>query len=74
MSDVSEALNRVFKETSEFIVLGLTGRTGSGCSTAATILASPDANLPEVSNIYSSRLVKNSRTLSLTHGSRDFLR
>lgn len=54
MSDVSEALNRVFKETSEFIVLGLTGRTGSECSTAATILASPDANLPEVSNIYSS--------------------
>lgn len=54
MSDVSEALNRVFKETSEFIVLGLTGRTGSGCSTAAKILASLDVSLPEVSNIYSS--------------------
>jgi deoxycytidylate deaminase/dephospho-CoA kinase len=52
--DVASALNRLYKETSSFMVIGLTGRTGSGCSTAAKILSSEHPELPEVSRIYSS--------------------
>ena len=32
------ALENVFKESSNFLIIGLTGRTGSGCSTSAYIL------------------------------------
>jgi dCMP deaminase len=45
--DISTALENVFKDTSNFIVIGLTGRTGSGCSTAAEILTKPSLNLPD---------------------------
>jgi len=51
--DVADALNRLYKETSDFLVIGLTGRTGSGCSTAANILSSEVPELPETSKIYS---------------------
>ncbi len=50
--DVSNALNRLYKETSDFLIIGLTGRTGSGCSTAAKVLSSEHPELPEVSKIY----------------------
>jgi len=50
--DVADALNRLYKETSNFLVIGLTGRTGSGCSTAAKILSSKHPDLPELSKIY----------------------
>lgn len=53
MSNQSSALNRVYAESSEFIILGLTGRTGSGCSTAAKILNRTDIHAPEESKIYS---------------------
>lgn len=52
-SNESDALERVYSESSEFIILGLTGRTGSGCSTAAKILSKEEVRLPEESNIYS---------------------
>ncbi len=52
LKQVSEALTGVFAETSNFIVIGLTGRTGSGCSTAANILANPALNLPEAGDSY----------------------
>src|ERR1035437_6065820 len=46
MSDTTQALERVFQETSNFILIGLTGRTGSGCSTVARILSeTPPFNL-----------------------------
>lgn len=44
---VSQALENVYMDTSNFIVIGLTGRTGSGCSTAADILSRDSLNLPE---------------------------
>src|SRR5689334_7720872 len=44
---LSTALNRIFRETGNFVVIGLTGRTGSGCSTAAGILTSESLKLPE---------------------------
>jgi len=54
LKNESKALERVYAESSEFIILGLTGRTGSGCSTAAKILESDSIQIPEESNIYSS--------------------
>lgn len=38
MSKTSNSINSIFEEHEKFIVLGLTGRTGSGCSTLAKIL------------------------------------
>lgn len=52
MSDVSGATTRIFEETAKFLVLGLTGRTGSGCSTAAKILSQETLAIPEKSKIY----------------------
>lgn len=40
------ALSTVFNESSDFIVIGLTGRTGSGCSTSAKIMAGDNLPLP----------------------------
>jgi deoxycytidylate deaminase len=36
---IAEGLKGLFAHRGQFIVLGLTGRTGSGCTTAATLLA-----------------------------------
>ena len=44
---VSKALETVFKETSDFIVIGLTGRTGSGCSTSAALLCLDRLPIPD---------------------------
>ena len=50
-----QAISSVFKETSDFILVGLTGRTGSGCSTTAELLSSSDKmDLPGKSEIYKS--------------------
>lgn len=43
---VSDALDVVFKESNDFIVIGLTGRTGSGCSTTASLLSGEKLPLP----------------------------
>jgi deoxycytidylate deaminase len=47
--DVAEGLRRLFVRRSDFVVLGLTGRTGSGCTTAAELLTRElsDLKLPE---------------------------
>tara|TARA_R110001592_G_scaffold303826_1_gene576074 strand:- start:1540 stop:3369 length:1830 start_codon:yes stop_codon:yes gene_type:complete len=47
INKVSQALEVVFDESSEFIVIGLTGRTGSGCSTSASLLSSNTLSLPD---------------------------
>jgi adenylylsulfate kinase-like enzyme len=54
VTDVSNALKRLYQETSEFVVLGLTGRTGSGCSTVAKILEDKSPHFPDSSKIYDS--------------------
>lgn len=48
--EVSQALENVFDESSNFIIIGLTGRTGSGCSTSASILSSDELPLPDIGN------------------------
>jgi len=43
-AQVAEGLSQIFQNRESFIVIGLTGRTGSGCSSAATILNSNNFN------------------------------
>lgn len=43
----SRAIESVYKENKRFVVIGLTGRTGSGCSTSAEILCGASIELPE---------------------------
>ena len=40
MNDLFESIGALYSNRENFIVIGLTGRTGSGCSTAAQILSS----------------------------------
>jgi len=42
---LSSAISKIYGEDDDFILLGLTGRTGSGCSTVAKILASKRKNI-----------------------------
>ena len=44
-------ISSLFHERSKFIVLGLTGRTGSGCTTAANILENEKADFPKVEDV-----------------------
>lgn len=37
-TNVSEATNLIFSERKDFIVIDLTGRTGSGCTSVAKLL------------------------------------
>ena len=39
---IESALENVFRERSDFLIIGLTGRTGSGCTTTADILSSSE--------------------------------
>lgn len=47
--EVADGLNSLFKRRSKFVLIGLTGRTGSGCSQTAKLLSMEFAqlNLPE---------------------------
>jgi dCMP deaminase len=45
-SPSSRAVKSIYTENKKFIIIGLTGRTGSGCSTAAEILSSSEIELP----------------------------
>jgi deoxycytidylate deaminase/dephospho-CoA kinase len=42
---INDGLKELFNRRSQFIVVGLTGRTGSGCSTAAELLSKPISEL-----------------------------
>ncbi|MGL5293971.1 MAG: hypothetical protein ACRC9V_09470, partial [Aeromonas sp.] len=44
-------ISSLFHERSKFVVIGLTGRTGSGCTTAANILENETANFPQVEDV-----------------------
>lgn len=50
---VANGIDKVFEHRKNFLLIGLTGRTGSGCSTAAEILATQDfssLNIPLIKN------------------------
>lgn len=42
---LKSAIARIYGDDDDFIVIGLTGRTGSGCSTAARILQSENEKI-----------------------------
>lgn len=52
MIKYAETIDRVYDEVSRFIILGLTGRTGSGCTTASKFLCSDKVNIPKENDIY----------------------
>jgi putative protein kinase ArgK-like GTPase of G3E family len=41
MDQLTEGINKVYDNREKYIIIGLTGRTGSGCSTSAKILSTP---------------------------------
>ena len=45
MKNYNDAVNQIYAEKEQQIILGLTGRTGAGCSTAAGILKKQFDNL-----------------------------
>lgn len=44
----SKMISELFYERSKFVLIGLTGRTGSGCTTAASVLEKLEPNYPKV--------------------------
>ncbi len=46
MSATAMAIENIYQETKEFLIVGLTGRTGSGCTTVAQKLASSNLDIP----------------------------
>lgn len=44
VSLTSEAVAHTYCERNKVIIVGLTGRTGSGCTTLSQILSNPDFN------------------------------
>ncbi|QIU90424.1 anti-phage dCTP deaminase [Yokenella regensburgei] len=44
-------ISELFLENNQFILVGLTGRTGSGCTTTANILESKSISFPELSGL-----------------------
>lgn len=63
---VTKALQILFENHSRFLLIGLTGRTGSGCSTAAALLASKivDLNLEKPENPLTTADERKYRVLS----------
>lgn len=51
MSKNSEMISSLFLERGNFVIIGLTGRTGSGCTTAANILESKNPEFPSKSSL-----------------------
>jgi deoxycytidylate deaminase len=48
---MEKMISELFMENSKFVLIGLTGRTGSGCTTAAKILESEQADIPDENQI-----------------------
>lgn len=46
MRETSTAINSVYEDAKDFLIIGLTGRTGSGCTTAAQKLCSIEFDIP----------------------------
>ena len=46
MRETSIAINSVYEDAKDFLIIGLTGRTGSGCTTAAQKLCGIEFDVP----------------------------
>lgn len=49
-SKSNQMISNIFHERGQFVIVGLTGRTGSGCTTAANILESTNPEFPALAN------------------------
>lgn len=45
MDEITKGIHEIYDNRERYIIIGLTGRTGSGCSTAASILEKPQNEL-----------------------------
>ena len=45
MDEIAKSIHEIYDNRERYIIIGLTGRTGSGCSTAASILNKPFSDL-----------------------------
>jgi len=50
-SQHTEMISNLLSERNRFILIGLTGRTGSGCTTAATFLEQSKPNFPKLNEV-----------------------
>lgn len=57
MDEITKGVHEVYDTREKYIIIGLTGRTGSGCSTAANILATTNDEL----KISPPRLIENNK-------------
>lgn len=48
MNSISKATESIYSDASNFLLIGFTGRTGSGCSTAAKFLTLDNPGIPSV--------------------------
>ncbi|QYJ88843.1 anti-phage dCTP deaminase [Shewanella halotolerans] len=51
MDEPQNIMEELLSQRSDFIFLGLTGRTGSGCTTTANILSSKSPGFPEIKDL-----------------------
>ena len=69
MTSCYNAVEHMYDERNKLIIIGLTGRTGSGCSTVAKILATSDVKkleLPEAAASCSNS-IENRKNLILNN-------
>ncbi len=52
MPQENTLISDLLSERNNFIIIGLTGRTGSGCSTASKLLTDSELKFPEESDVY----------------------
>ncbi|WP_203559634.1 hypothetical protein, partial [Klebsiella quasipneumoniae] len=63
-------ISELFLENNQFILVGLTGRTGSGCTTTANILESKNVSFPDLIREGANKQVISSQADSLIKISR----
>lgn len=67
MNSLNLAVKKVFDERSKFIVFGLTGRTGSGCSTTAELLANDFDGFSPPAQINCEKMTESDRQYNICH-------
>ena len=66
MKDKADAVKCLYRQRDKFILIGLTGRTGAGCTTVAKILSTDNINeldLKIVKHVISNILMKGNIVL-----------
>lgn len=67
MSGLNEAVKKVFDERSKFVVFGLTGRTGAGCTTTADLLAKEFTEFSAPTPVVCSKMSSSDRQYKVSY-------